>query len=989
MGEDSIWHFSFFGGVRARRGSKVIDHFRSQKFAFLLAYLAIHPSRQHTREELCDLLWPEADLEAARTNLRTALANLRKTFQDELILTQGYTHVQLNQSLFTADVKLFEDKLKQAKNAQSSVLYQEALRLYQGPFLPNCYDSWALTERDRLTEQYLNAAHELSQLLEAGNNLDEALQIARQALSVAPLRDELHGEVIRLLLCSGEAAMAQKHYEDFAQQLEEQLGLEPSPEVQRLLKETKPVTLASPKAPEPAIEQASLPVAPLVQLPTTLTRFFGRDQELGYIQQSFSNGARLLTLTGPAGVGKTRLVIEAARNLAELFPAGVHFVSLVDIREGVPLVEVVLRALGEKPGPMPQEQLLETLSGQRLLIFDNTEHLVDCIARLAAELLARLPELKILITSRVLLLCEGESEVALTSLPEKASVALFANRVQALRPDFQLTETNSNAIARVCTRLEGIPLALELAASHARILSPGQILERLDQRLDFLVNRKRDAAERHQTLRAAIDWSYKMLDPALQQFFAKLSVFRGGWSLEAAEAICQEPLALDYLTYLRECSLIFPEESGATMRYRMLETLREYGQEALRAQGLTPDTEALHLSYFYELGKSLQSSFYTNAQATTIAMLQPDLDNLRAIVRYAICTPTAIPDALDLLHLVHRFWLSQGLYEEYDRAIEQLLEAADTHGVELSLQLRLNVLDEAAGLAFMGDRFPRARQLYEKEQELATSSDDEFLSMNALYGLALLANVEGRYQEARTIQERVLHVWEQRANTYAVAIAYNGLGITLTRLGEYDLAREHLETSLALKGDSQWTTKYAESLYNVIVIEVLNRQWSLATEKSQQLQAILDGLDDNALELENSLKNQRGLMLCEQGEYEAARALVEEAHSFFLERNQIRAAAQCQQNLGRLSRYQGDTVQAEEALHRALETFAGAHDHRRVAECQEQLALLYTQQENYAEATRWLEEADTLRARISSPLPPLDQEAISNIRKRLSGYNGG
>ena len=139
----SVWYLSFFGGVRASRGSTTIDHFRSQKFAFLLAYLAIHPGRQHTREELCDLLWPEADLEAARTNLRTALANLRKTFSEELILTQGYTHVQLNTNLFTTDVKQFEDKLKQAKSNQSSILYQEALTLYKGPFLPNCYDSWA------------------------------------------------------------------------------------------------------------------------------------------------------------------------------------------------------------------------------------------------------------------------------------------------------------------------------------------------------------------------------------------------------------------------------------------------------------------------------------------------------------------------------------------------------------------------------------------------------------------------------------------------------------------------------------------------------------------------------------------------------------------------------------------------------------------------------------------------------------------------------
>ncbi|MGC4046785.1 MAG: tetratricopeptide repeat protein [Armatimonas sp.] len=942
----SVWHFTFFGGVRARRGSEVIDHFRSQKFAFLLAYLAIHPNRQHTREELCDLLWPEADLEAARTNLRTALANLRKTFQDELILTQGYTHVQLNLALFTTDVRQFEDKLKQAKNAQSSVLYQEALRLYTGPFLPNCYDSWALTERDRLTELYLNGSHQLAQLLESESNLDEALQVARQALSIDSLRDELHGEVIRLLLRSGEAALAQKHYEEFAKLLEEQLGLEPSPEVQRLLKETKPAEVKPRVVPEPASVAPAPSPSPSsssqATLPTPLTRFFGRESEIKQLADLLREPeTRLLSITGPGGSGKTRLAIEVGRSIEADFPQGVHFVPLADVRASQFLPDVILRALGQAPGSAPIEQLTSALSGRRLLVLDNLEHLVASAAQLVGELLARTQDLKILATSRVLLLCEGEQEFPINTLPESTSVELFVNRIQALRPDFQLTDTNRAAIIQICTRLEGIPLALELAASRAQMLTPAQILERLDQRLDFLVSRKRDAAERHQTLRAAIDWSYKMLDPALQQFFASLSVFRGGWTLEAAEAVCQEPLALDYLAHLRECSLVVVEEAGEVMRYRLLETLREYAYEQL--QNLTKrELTHKHQELYLNLARTAEPNLGGGEQRNWFQRLEADHDNFRAAMERCAEEPERASIGLELCYLLWKFWWAQGYYTEGRARI--------------------------SGLLSVGKDIPPR-----------------------IYGEArivqgVFATAQNDYAEARPALEEGLAICRQEEHQSGIALALNNLSIIAREQGEQAAARDYLEEALQIRqaiGDKRGTAGLLNNLGNVY--------YSLGDEPTSSRyfrEALaINRESGNALWMAVNLNNLGGNSQ-QVGNNSIARRYFEEALALRRSVNDRQGIASSLLSLGMVYLELGDEERAEQALQESLQQSVAVGRRSYISECLQKCGILALHKEKTVLATQLFAASENLVSQIDFKLTPVSQKrlekAATQARRILS-----
>jgi predicted ATPase/subtilisin-like proprotein convertase family protein len=336
-----------------------------------------------------------------------------------------------------------------------------------------------------------------------------------------------------------------------------------------------PYRLKSAPAPE-RLYQVSWPEAGLrdsgpdlerpASLPLQFSRFFGREPEIAHLAETLlSEDERLVTLTGTAGAGKTRLAVEVAGRLVGAFRGAVWFVSVTDLSDPAQIEEA-------------------------LLVLDNFEHLAPDGGPLVHLLLQRVAALKCLVTSRRLLRVEGERECVVLPLRTPAamgastaaelsrceSVQLFVNRTQAVRADFQITERNAAEMAGLCNQLEGIPLALELAASRAQVLSPGQMIEQLRERFDFLVSRRRDVGERYRTLRATLDWSYELLSLPLRGFFAQLSAFRGGGHVEAAEVVCEQPLALDYLAQLRENSLILIEEGADELRFRMLETVREF-----------------------------------------------------------------------------------------------------------------------------------------------------------------------------------------------------------------------------------------------------------------------------------------------------------------------------------------------------------------------------------------------------------------------------
>jgi predicted ATPase len=373
--------------------------------------------------------------------------------------------------------------------------------------------------------------------------------------------------------------------------------------------------------------------------------------------------------------------------------------------------------------------VVAALSGQpSLLLLDNCEHLVTQAARVVQLLLERVPTVTVLTTSRQRLDVPGEREFlvpplpvpnlvepsAEADLPERApaavrlsrcaSVQLFVDRAQAVRPDFQVTASNAAALADLCCRLEGIPLALELAAARVGVLTPAQILARLSQRFDLLARRGREPGARHASLRAAIDWSYHLLSPELQRFFPLLSVFRGGFTLEAAEAVCETAAALDALTELRECSLVLAEESGEEMRYGLLETLREYG-----AEQLTPEERAelarRHRDHFLQLGEQAEEELTGAAQGEWLERLETERENLRSALACCAERGEAKP-GLRLSGSLARFWAVRGYLREGREYLTRLLALP---GAEVCREARAKALNGAGILARLQSDYRAAR----------------------------------------------------------------------------------------------------------------------------------------------------------------------------------------------------------------------------------------------------------------------------------------
>ncbi|HVK01928.1 MAG TPA: BTAD domain-containing putative transcriptional regulator, partial [Armatimonadaceae bacterium] len=715
----ALWYVQLFGGLHAvRQPGEGITRFRSHKSGALLAYLSLFPRRSHTREALADLLWPEADTATGRINLRTVLSALRREMEPDsipagsVLVTVGHRDVGLAPAAVETDVERFERAVRAAGRPpatpdEKALLLAEAVALYDGPLLPGFYEDWAVAERNRLAALYGDALGQLSRLRERAGDPAGAEELSRRLLAADPLSEEAHVSLIRLRAAAGDRVGALRQYQELERLLEERLGVEPGPEVRTLAEALRdrrslgapppPTSLAPPRTPVTTLPDANAfgtagraaaddaprtrtsptpawpdPAGPTpcpVCLPATFTTFCGREDEVAALSSLLgSRQARLVTITGLGGSGKTRLAVETARRMVDDFAGGVLFVPLADVRDADRLPEAIADTLGlPRSAAVPLfDQVARALNRAAqpvLLVLDNFEQVAEEGAALVQALLAASPALRCLVTSRRRLLVESEREFALASLPipehpgtperllEFASVQLFVSRARAARSDFELNARNSDAVAELCTRLEGVPLALELAAAWAHMLTPAQMLERLGRRFDLLVARRRDAPPRHATLRSTMLWGLDLLSPESRDLFARLSVFRGGFTLEAVEEVCEEPDALTRLATLQDHSLLLAEEPGggvddgadaspaaaSGMRYRMLETVREFAREQWDQ---SPDERRARLSvrhaaYFLRKAEAAEPHLRgSREQHFRIDHLQAERANLHAALEW-------------------------------------------------------------------------------------------------------------------------------------------------------------------------------------------------------------------------------------------------------------------------------------------------------------------------------------------------------------------
>ena len=581
-------------------------------------------------------------------------------------------------------------------------------------------------------------------------------------------------------------------------------------------------TQAAAKAQELAPEDYQEPASarrvsrPKHNLPAPLTSFVGRQREFdelaGLLRQS-----RLLTLTGPAGTGKTRLALQVAAQVAPDFEDGVTLSELAPLGDSALVADTVARSLGiEEIEEQPIVESLKDYLRKRtlLLVADNFEHVIES-APLVAELLSDCPDLKVLVTSREALGLYGEQEypVAPLSLPnldrpeppaklsQYAAVSLFVQRAQAVKPDFDLTDENASAVAEICVRLDGLPLAIELAAARAWILSPQLLLEQLESRLTALRSQLHGQPERHVTLLAAIAWSYDLLDEGEKLLFARLSVFRGGCSIEAAREVCAHQLPIEIVpgleSLLRKNLLRQVEDAGGELRFDMLETIHEYARDQLDRLGKSSELRSRHAEYFADLVEQLRlASRGGPDQLRRLEQLETEHDNIRAALDWALSGDNPIP-GLRLVGGLGHFWFRKGHYAEAQLWTSAALKSDSQFDAPPSVRAAL--LHSAGVVAHFSYNRDKGKQLHLEALDLYRELDDELETGWVLVYLGVQAiGQPDSSEEALAYVEEGLELLEGANDGPGIAQALNAVGELARHSGDHKRAIKAFEQGLSI-----------------------------------------------------------------------------------------------------------------------------------------------------------------------------------------------
>ncbi|WP_203932878.1 BTAD domain-containing putative transcriptional regulator [Virgisporangium ochraceum] len=602
----------------------------------LFALLLLSAGRVVPAGTLVDALWgddPPAHaanaLQGRVSRLRRALA--RTGLPDDLVATRRPGYV-VDVDPDRVDAHRFVTLVSRARRTADAHSYDEALALWRGAPVAGFADrEWARAETTRLTEVWLGAREERIELDLAAGRYTGAVPALEELAAAHPLRERVHGQLMRALYGAGRQADALEVYRRLRRTLADELGLDPSLELRDLERSIIQQTIATTAPP------------PTRSIPGRLTSFVGRAAEVREVRDLLDRH-RLLTLTGPGGSGKTSLAVEAAGALADRFTDGTWFVGLAGLPDGGQVAGAVADALGVPDSDAPvTDRIAAHLRGRAaLVLLDNCEHVVDAAATLAERLLLACPRLRLLATSREALAVPGEVQLAVRPLetpPEDAAdvarydaVRLFVDRATAALPAFALTPATADVVARVCRQLDGIPLAIELAAARVRTLPVDEIAARLDDRFRLLTGGPRTAEARQRTLRATVDWSHRLLAEPDRVLFRRLSVFRGGFTLDAAERVCDRPV-MDGLTRLVDRSLVVTDHTAGT-RFRMLETLRQYASERLHEAGEAAATGRRHAEHFTDVAVRGEAGLRGPDQARWLNWLATEAGNLRAAVTW-------------------------------------------------------------------------------------------------------------------------------------------------------------------------------------------------------------------------------------------------------------------------------------------------------------------------------------------------------------------
>ena len=674
--------------------------------------------------------------------------------------------------------------------------------------------------------------------------------------------------------------------------------------------------------------------ARITNLPSLeLTSFIGRDQEMGQVKRLLTT-SHLVTLLGPGGTGKTRLSLQVAADLIEQFPQGVWLTELAPLSDPSLATQAVATVLGVRE--MPGRPLIETLcdylrTRHALIVLDNCEHLIDASAHLVSALLRASPKLKVLATSREPLGTAGEATYRVPPLPgpdprHAASIEelmqfpatrLFIERAVVSHPRFVVTEANAPAVAQVCRRLDGIPLAIELAAARVKVLPVEHIARRLDDRFRLLTSGFRTALPHHQTLRATVEWSYELLSPAEQTIFRRLSVFAGGFMLEASEAVCAgDGIAgedvLDLVSRLVDKSLLITEAVEADVRYRMLETLHAYSRERLQESDEGEATKSRHLEWYLRVAERSAPELLGAHQLVWLDRLELEHDNFRAVLEWAKTGGDKTEAGLRLGGALYRFWRLRGHLREGREWLEGLL----ARGLGASVEARAGAAYGAAVLAFDQGDFGRAELLANESLGAYRRAQDGLGTALSLNALAALTRDRGDYARARALLDESLVLSRQKGQAWALADALNVFGVTMRRQGDSTLAMASFEESMTLWRQLGDKWGLAASLGHLGVLARQQRDYVRARALHEESLALRQELGDRRLVAADL--SSLGFVARDLGNYEEARDLLERSLALSRDLGNKLDMAATLGALGSVLYHQGDIDRAAALLQESL-----------------------------------------------------------------------